>query len=384
MLKKIISILFLFFLFFIKLNASTINISSDKYILYNLTDDNILLEKKSHEKAQIASLTKIMTIIVAIENINNYDEKVQITKEMIKDLTWDIAKLGFKEKEVYTYNDLLYAANLPSAADAVNALAISISGSYEEYLKLMNRKCLELGLIDTHFSNVIGLTDENNYSSAYDIANLVKYALKNNKFKEIFMSKEYTLSNGRKIKSTISKYNNNYIDGSKTGYTNSSGRCMASISNINGVQLLFVSLNNYQKNTSYITDTIELYKHYENNYSYKDIISDKDIIKSIDTSYSKQKKYDIKVDKIYMAFLDNNFNKKNIKYEYEGIDNISFFTKKGKIIGNVKVIYNDEIIKKIDIFYDGSLKFSLLRCFAFYLSIFVIIVVIFIYKKFIK
>lgn len=360
MLKKIISILFIFFLFISKINAYNFNLTSDKYILYNLTDNKLLLEKDSHKETQIASLTKIMTVTVALENIKDYDKKIVITKEMLDGLTWDIATIGFKVGDIVSYDDLLYSAMLPSAADAVNALAISISGSYDKYLKLMNKKALELMMLNTHYSNVIGLSDELNYSSAYDISILLRYALKNEKFKEIFTTKTYTLSNGKKINSTIYKFDNDYILGSKTGYTTKAGRCIASISNVKDTNFMLVTLNNYSKNKpTYITETNDIYKYFDENYSYKNIIDEDDLIISIKANHSKEKEYNVKVTKEYTSFLPNTFNKKDLVYKYDGIKEISYYNKKNEKIGNVKVFYKDELLKEIDLFYDGSLTLSI-------------------------
>ena len=227
--KNISKILIFFLLFFDIIFASEIDLVSEKYILYNLNDDTVLTLKDEKEQTSIASLTKIMTVIVAIENIENYNSKVTITSNMINDIAWDVATAGFKVGETLTYNDLLYGAILPSGADAVNALAISISGDKDKFVKLMNDKVKDLKLKNTHFSNVIGLYSENNYSSAYDMAQILKYALKNKKFKEVFESRSYTFSNGKKVRSTIEKYNQNsnsnisYITGSKTGYIRKAG-----------------------------------------------------------------------------------------------------------------------------------------------------------------
>ena len=358
MLKKIISILFIFFLFSIKVSAYSL--TSDKYILYNLNENKILIEKDSLSRTQIASLTKIMTVTIALENINDYDKKITITKDMLKGLTWDIAAIGFKVGEEVSYNDLLYSAMLPSAADAVNALALSISGSYDEYLKLMNKKALELSLTDTHYSNVIGLYDEENYSSAYDVATLLKYALKNEKFKELFTAKEYILSNGKKINTTIYKFDSEYIIGSKTGYTTKAGRCIASISNVHDTDLMLVTLNNYSKDKPlYINETINIYKYYDNNYSYKNIIDQNDIITTIKAKHSKENNYNVKANKEYTYFLPNDFNKKDLVYKYDGVKEISYYNKKNEKIGSVKIYYKNELLKEIDVFYDGSLTLSI-------------------------
>lgn len=386
MLKKLSSITIFFFLFALGVNASDLKLTSEKYILYNLDNNNILEEQDSNDKTQIASLTKIMTIIVAIENIEDFDEKVTIKKEMLDGLTWDIAKIGFKVGEVYTYNDLLYAAILPSAADAVNALAISISGSYDKYLKLMNDKANELGLVNTHYSNVIGLTDENNYSSAYDISKLLEYSLNNKKFREIFTTKSYTLTSGKTVKATVSKYDDKYIIGSKTGYTSKAGRCLASISDVNGAHLLMVTLNNYNKDATYINETIETYKYYDENYSLKDIINKEDIITTINAKYSRNKTYNIKVDKEYYYYLENNFDKDGLIYDYSGLDEISAFDKKDKYLGTVKIYKGEQLLNEIDIKYDGSLKVNVFGIVfrIFYILLIVVFIVFLVLLKFKK
>ena len=386
MLKKISSITIFFFLLIFNVSASTVKITSEKYILYNLDNNTILEEKDSNDKTQIASLTKIMTTIVAIENIKDFNSKVKIKKEMLDGLTWDIAKIGFKTGEEYTYDDLLYAAILPSAADAVNALAISIGGSYDKYLEMMNQKAKELNLKNTHYSNVIGLTDEDNYSSAYDISVLLKYALNNNKFKEIFTTKEYTLTSGKKVKATVTKYDDKYIFGSKTGYTSKAGRCLASISNVKDANLLMVTLNNYTKDATYINETVSTYKYYDENYSLVNIIDESDIVSSIKTKYSRTKTYDIKVDNEYDYYLENDFNKDDLKYEYSGLNEISAFDKKGKSLGKISVYNGEQLLKEIDIKYDGSLKVNVFGILfrIFYISLILLFIIFLAFIKFKK
>ena len=119
--KLILIILLLFDLVF----ASETTLKSKNYILYNMNDNTIIDEKDSHKEVNIASLTKIMTVLIAIENIDNYSEKITITNDVFSDITWDIHTTGFKVGEKVTYDDLLHAAILDSGADAVNALAIN-------------------------------------------------------------------------------------------------------------------------------------------------------------------------------------------------------------------------------------------------------------------
>ena len=222
-----------------------VDLASKYVILYNLKDNYKLLDIKSSERVQVASLTKIMTCIVAIENINNLDEKISINSNVFSGIS-EYSKAGFNIGDKVTYRDLLYGAMLPSGADAVNALVLNISGSEEEFTKLMNNKVKELKLDNTHFDNAIGKDSKDNYSSAYDLAVILNYALNNNTFKEIFTSRKYTTSNGLVLESTLGMYGRNInvdmIKGSKSGYTDSAGVCLASYANVGDVDYLLIEI----------------------------------------------------------------------------------------------------------------------------------------------
>ena len=183
-----------------------VDLASKYVILYNLKDNYKLLDIKSSERVQVASLTKIMTCIVAIENINNLDEKISINSNVFSGIS-EYSKAGFNIGDKVTYRDLLYGAMLPSGADAVNALALLTAPSMSKFIDMMNAKVKELGLEDTHFQNVVGLYDKDNYSSAYDIAQILLYSLNNEKFKTVFTTKEYTLSNGIRVSRSVDYYN---------------------------------------------------------------------------------------------------------------------------------------------------------------------------------
>lgn len=185
-------------------NIKAIDINSNHAILYNMNDDKIIYEKNAHERVKIASLTKIMTAIIVLENIDNIKTTTQITSDAYIGLE-DYALAGFKIGDVVTYEDLLYGLMLPSGAECAIQLALSITGSKEEFVKLMNEKAQELGLNNTHFSNPIGADEIDNYSTPYELAQLLKYALKNNDFYRIFITKEYTTTNGIKLESTLNE-----------------------------------------------------------------------------------------------------------------------------------------------------------------------------------
>ena len=349
--------------------AEELDIYSKSAILYNMDDDIILYEKNSEERTSIASLTKIMTCIVAIENIDNLDQKIILKSDVFTGLAEAGASVaGFRVGENVTFRDLLMGALLPSGADATRALALNISGSESKFVNLMNNKAIELGLKDTHFENTTGLESSNHYSTVKDISIILKYALKNQTFKDMYTTREYTTTSNLTFYSTLKKISNNYsfdvsnILGSKTGYTDEAGLCMSSIANYNGVNYLLVTAGaDYRGNVPrQLLDAMTIYNFYSTNYGYKNIINTGDYIKTINEEYSTKEKYDITSPITISKFLNNSFNEDKIKYEYSGLDKISYKNKIGDKLGSVNIIYDDNIIDTFDVFLTETINFSLL------------------------
>ena len=350
--------------------AEELDIYSKSAILYNMDDDIILYEKNSEERTSIASLTKIMTCIVAIENIDNLDQKIILKSDVFTGLAEAGASVaGFRVGENVTFRDLLMGALLPSGADATRALALNISGSESEFVNLMNNKAIELGLKDTHFENTTGLESSNHYSTVKDISIILKYALKNQTFKDMYTTREYTTTSNLTFYSTLKKISNNYsfdvsnILGSKTGYTDEAGLCMSSIANYNGVNYLLVTAGaDYRGNVPrQLLDAMTIYNFYSTNYSYKNIINVGDYIKTINEEYSTKEKYDITSQITISKFLNNSFDENKIKYEYNGLDKISYKNKIGDKLGSVNIIYDDNKIDTFDVFLTETINFSLFR-----------------------
>lgn len=263
--KKIL--IFLILIIPIDVYASDIlEINSDYVLIYDITDNKIIYDLNSEEQTSIASLTKIMTTITAIESINNLDEEVTITNEMLQGIYWNASKAGLKAGDKVTYRDLLYASMLPSGADATNSLAILISGSISNFVLKMNTLANEIGMNNTNFINVTGLDASNQYSNASDVLKLLQYALNNQTFKEIYTTKTYTLTNGLNVESTISNmYQNDTLDtsriiGSKTGYTDDAGYCLASLIKSNNHDVILITLGAERKGKDFyhIIDTLNL------------------------------------------------------------------------------------------------------------------------------
>lgn len=363
-------------------NINALEIESKNGILYNLNTNEIIYDKNSEEIIKIASLTKIMTSIVAIENIDDIKKEVTITEDMIKGLVESNAMvIGFKVNDVVTYEDLLYAALLPSAADATQALAISISGSVDKYIELMNNKAKELGLNNTLFTNTSGLDYKDNHSTVKDVATLLKYALKNETFKKIYQTKYYTSTTGitmiSNLEKNLIKYNLDidYIIGSKTGYTTLAGLCLSSITTYNEIDYLLVTCGaDPELDLPYnIIDSDKIYKYYFENYEKRSILNTNDVLVSINNKYSNNK-IDIFSNIDYSLYmLQDDYN--NLEYKYIGLNEIDICTQE-EIIGKYNILLNGEVIKTIDIYKPENIEFSIIAFISKYLYIFISIIIL--------
>ena len=354
--KKIILVFITLFLF---INVNALEINSKNAILYNMNDKEVIYEKNSEEVVQIASLTKIVTAITVIENVEDLNKQVTITNEMLKGLNGYV-KVGLKRGDKLTYLDLLYALMLPSAGDAAQALAISTSGSIEEFSILMNQKIEEIGVTNSKFDNPIGKDSENNYSTASDLAKILIYSLENGTFKLIFNTNTYNIKSISKVvKKTLSSYDTDtsIIKGAKTGFTYKAGRCLASTTTLEGVDYLLITLGADVNSEYHAIDTINLYKYYSSNYGYINVLSKEQLLKTIEVKHSKTKTYDIISKDDVSLYLEKTVSKENLKYEYDGIEELSKDIKKGDKLGTVNVIKDKENIYTYDVYLDIDIKY---------------------------
>ncbi|MEE8808699.1 MAG: D-alanyl-D-alanine carboxypeptidase family protein [Lactimicrobium sp.] len=225
-----------------------VNLESDDAYVIDPENGQILLDQNSDEKIYPASMTKIMTAVVVLESGISLDQTVTITDEMLNGLyEAEAAVVGYSTGDTPTVRDLLYGALLPSGADAVNALAYTVSGSIDAFVQAMNQKAKELGMGNTHFVNPTGLHDDNHYSTCKDIATLTAYAVQNETFRQIFSSSSYTDTLGNLMYSTVAgaiERDNISLPGfvgDKTGYTDDAGHCMASYAELNGMKIITVT-----------------------------------------------------------------------------------------------------------------------------------------------
>ena len=355
--KKAVFFLFSLFFFCYSVYAVDFDITGEYVTLYNMNEDTLLYSKNDTKKTSIASLTKMMTTLVAIEEIDNLDKIVTI-KERDFEGTVGYSKAGFKVGDKVTYRDLLYGIILPSGADAVNAVVNNTLG-YDKFIKKMNETAKKIGMNDTSYANPVGKDDENNYSTSNDLAKLLKYALKNETFKTIFTTKNYKTSNGLNLESTVNRYENilntNEIKGAKSGFTKDAGRCLASITTLNNVDYLLVVINSSTISPyNAVKDTITIYDYYNNNYGYKNIINDDTFIKEIPVDFSKEKTYKITGSEDIEKYLKNNT---EVTYKYVGSDKVTFNTKKGSKLGVVKIYDGDDLLATSNVYLENNIEY---------------------------
>ena len=370
--KKIKILLLLFIICFcINVNALEFDLNSNHAILYNLNDSSVLYEKNSTDKTSIASLTKIMTGIVAIENIDNLDEKVKLTNADFKGLREaNLVTAGFKVGEEVTYRDLLYGLMLSSGADAAQSLTRLVAGSIDNYISLMNQKAVDLGLKNTHFINPTGLDAEGHYSTVEDIGILFQYAIKNEEFLNIIKTKKYTISNGRiTLTSTIERakqrygLNMDYILGGKTGTTGDAGYCLATIANYNGVDYMLVTAKTNFPSTQPLNyqDAKTVYEYFMNNYGYHNVLAKGDKLVSINTLYAKKDKIDFYSNQELEMYLENTYDKDKLIYKYTGINEIPYDMEIGTKLGKVELYNGDTLLTTVEIDLEEKLEFDLIK-----------------------
>ena len=230
------------------------NLHSPNAILVRLEDHAILMQKKSEQKLYPASLTKIMTAIIAIENLPNLKEKIELPAAMFQQLyKADASMAGFQPNEKVKAIDLLYGVMLPSGAECCIGLADHIAGSEQNFVEKMNQKAAALGMSNTHFTNSTGLQDKQHYTTVKDLSILLSYALQNNTFRDIFTTSHHSTAptnkhpNGITFSSTMFKnienpvINGGKILGGKTGFTDEAGLCLASLAQKDGKEYVLVT-----------------------------------------------------------------------------------------------------------------------------------------------
>ncbi len=244
--KKIIFIMSMFLLLCVSFRVKAQpTIDAQSAILMDSNTGKILYAKSPNDKLPIASLTKIMTAILAIED-GKLDDEVTISKEAASQAP---SKLYLQPGDKLTLRCLMYGMLLQSGNDAAYAIAEHIGGNVENFVKLMNQKAKSLGLENTVYYNPSGLpTPRNNYSTASELAKLMRYAMTNATFRKIDGTKTYSCESMNGVPYSFVNHNKlvrqvPYVIAGKTGFTSKAGRTLVSVAKQNGTELIAVTLN---------------------------------------------------------------------------------------------------------------------------------------------
>lgn len=401
MVKKFFVIL-LFCILYLSANVlatEKINLNSKYYGVYTLDNLQELESKEQNEIVPIASLTKIMTAIVCIENIDDLNQTVVVNLPQVQSYyNEEYSVAGLKDGQEISYYDLIATMLIPSGADSASCIALNVFGDYSRFIKEMNDKAKEIGMSSTSFSNPIGADDSNNYSTVYDVALMMKYALENDTLKKLMSEYEYTTKDGSiTVKNALFVLADLYgvdvskITGGKTGMTGDAGYCLASFSENTEKPLICIVLGCYivPGTLFHLEDSQSLYNYVDEIYDYKNIYQKGDRILTLPTYHSTKTNVSVCVNDDISVYMQNdeNIDFQNVYIDYSGIPLLSSKNKIGDVIGSAKIYYKDEIIGDVDVVLGEEVKFSILKwskdntLYVILFEIIVIILLAYILKK---
>ena len=324
-------------------------------ILIEANTGKILYEKNSNDVRFPASTTKIMTAILTVENCN-LDDVATVSHNAVYSIPYDYTHASLKEGEELTIEQLLYALMIPSANDAAIVLAEHISGSVEEFAKLMNKRAEELGCKNTHFVNPNGIHSKDHTSTSYDLALMGKFAMQNSIIRKIVSTTQFTLpatnkysktdrifNNSNDLLSTYSRYYYEGTTGVKTGYTGEAGNCIIASAKKNDFEVILVVLGGESTNTGLsqrYLDCKTLFDYAFNNYSLKTLNEKNAVLKQITVRGATEETQNLNVlikDKIEI-FSENSADLSSLEPEITLDENLMAPISANSAIG--KITYN--------------------------------------------
>ena len=337
-------------------------LNSRRYAIYDRASGTCIYGKNENKQTAMASTTKIMTAIIVLENCKNLDEVVTISA---KAAGTGGSRLGLKKDDQVTVNDLLFGLLMRSGNDAAVALANYTAGSVENFANMMNKKAQELGLVNTHFVTPHGLDNPNHYTTAYELAKLADYALKNSVFSTIVKTKYVTIkinNQPKELKNTneLLLADVEGVYGVKTGFTGNAGKCLVTSVKRNNMDLIIVVLGaDTRKDRA--KDTLKLIDYAFKEFKMKSIeetaqeeyelwknANESRITINKGTSKLKTKLGDIKIKQIATN--------KELSAEVHNINYLEAPVEAGSKIGEIIIKNGDNIIEKVDIEAKNSIQ----------------------------
>lgn len=343
-------------------DASSLKIYSEAAVLMDSTTGKVIYDKDSKAHKFPASTTKILTAILTIENCDNLDETVVVDFDSIDMVPSGYTVAALQVGEEITVKQLLQVLLIHSANDAANVLAKHIGGSIEGFADMMNKKAEEIGCKDSHFTNPSGKHDEKHYTTAYDLALIMNYCMKNPTFRSISESKSciipatnkyservFTNSNELLVLDTrevSSNYYYPYAIAGKTGYTAEAKNCLVSVAKKDDLELICVVLGALRTDeglSARFIDTKQLFEYGYTNYTIRRLREKGAIAKQIEIPNATKETKDLDLlitDDITVLIKQINLNSK-IEPEFEIDPNLSAPIAEGQVVGKIKYKIED-------------------------------------------
>ncbi len=351
--KKLLLLLFL--LIPINITAESIDLAPNatSAIIIEASTGTVIYNKNEHEKLAPASMTKMMGLLLIMEQIEKgnlkWDEMVTASSNAS---SMGGSQIFLETGEQMTVEELVKGISIASGNDAMVAMAEKIAGTEEAFVELMNKKASELGLKNTNFKNCTGLDAENHYSSANDMAIIAKELVKHDKILEFSgtyedyiregTDKSFWLVNTNKL---VRFYQG--VDGLKTGYTSTAGYCLTATAKRNGMRLITVVMNE-PDSTTRNNETTSMLDYGFNAYGMEQLLNKDNVLGKIKVDLG-EKEYVEVVPKEDINILNNKTNdKRNVSYNIS-LNNVKAPIKVGDIVGKINVIENNKTIMTIDV-----------------------------------
>lgn len=329
---------------------SNLDIKAESYVLMDADSGKVLCAKDEHQRLPPASMTKIMTLILAAEALEQGKATLK-DKVVTSENAWKMggSQIYLAPGETMTLEDMLIAVAVGSANDASLAVAEHLEGTHQDFVALMNKRASMLGLKDTHFINCYGLSAEGHYSSAYDMAVLARYALRYPRVLEYTSIKEYNLRDG-----AFKLYNTNKLlwwyqgaDGFKTGWTNEAKYCLTSTARRNGLRLIAAVMASPEKHGNF-RDSMQLFNYGFAKYAYKTFFTRDSVCGVVKVGKGVQNLVEaVAEEDVGAMFLKGEEAK--ISSEKHLVSYVNAPVKKGQKVGEISIFKDGELVKKVNL-----------------------------------
>lgn len=358
--KKILLCILLLFAFCTVKAEDNLAKNAKSAILMEASTGKILFEKNPNEKYAPASMTKMMSLLLIMENIDNGNMKMN---EKIKTSKFASSMGGsqifLEENEIMTVEDLLKGITIGSANDATVVLAERIGGTEDAFVEMMNKRVKDLGLKNTNFKNSTGLDEANHYSSAYDMAIISKELVKYSKILEFSSIYETYLRTDTDNKFWLVNTNKlvrfyTGVDGLKTGYTEEAGYCLAATIKKDNMRLIAVAMGEPSGSTRN-SEVSGMLDYGYNLYQKEVYITPEEVIDSIEVEKGKEKYANIVVKEEVAAVNKKGYKIGELTYELD-VDNLKAPINKGDTVGTLTIKENGKTINTVDVTVDKSIE----------------------------